>query len=81
MRVFFSDHAVLKLRQRNLDRQKVIQTLKKPDYHEASYGKRQVVYKKFRTLYLKVVFVERKGVYFVVTQHWDQTFNPNIYEN
>lgn len=78
MRIIFSEHSLLKLKQRNIAKQKVIQTIKKPDVVLPSLSKRILAYKKFGTLYLKVVFIEENDTIVVITQHWDQEFTRKI---
>lgn len=78
MRIIFSEHSLLKLKQRNIAKQKVIQTIKKPDVVLPSLSKRILAYKKFGALYLKVVFIEENDTIVIVTQHWDQQFTRKI---
>lgn len=77
MRIIFSEH-LLKLKQRSIAKQKVIQTIKKPDIVLSSLSKRRLAYKKFGTLYLKVVFIKENDTIVVVTQHWDRQFTRKI---
>ncbi len=77
MGILFSDHALLKLRQRNLSQEKVIQALEKPDYVVATYSDRKAAYKKLGKLYLKVIFIEDNADIIVVSQHWEEKFTPH----
>lgn len=54
--IIFTNHALLKLRQRGISPEAVRKTLKSPDYTIPSYSERIIVYKKFDRLYLKVVY-------------------------
>ena len=78
MRIIFSEHSLLKLKQRNIAKQKVIQTIRKPDVVLPSLSKRALAYKKFGALYLKVVFIKENDTIVVITQHWDQQFKRKI---
>jgi len=76
MRVVFSKHSLLKLGQRNISEQKVIDTVRNPDYIFPSYADRRIAYKNFGKLYLKVIFKREKGNTVIITQHWDEAFKP-----
>ena len=78
MRIIFSEHSLLKLKQRSIAKQKVIQTIRKPDATLPSLSDRILVYKKFGALYLKVVFIKESDTIVVITQHWDQQFARKI---
>lgn len=60
MKIIFSNHSLLKLKQRNISKQKIIQAIKKPNAIFPSLSNRKLAYKKFGKLYLKVVFIEKK---------------------
>jgi len=68
--IIFTQHSLLKLKQRNIKRIFVIETLKKPDRQKPSYGLRYIAYKKFEKLYLKVIFKKENKNIIVVTQYW-----------
>jgi SOS response regulatory protein OraA/RecX len=68
--VTFSKHALLKLEQRKLDKSFVFATLEQPDYTQSSHNGRMVAFKKFRTLYMKVIFARKKDDVIVLTQYW-----------
>ena len=74
MAIIFTEHALMKLKQRRISRTLVERTLRKPQFVLRSRGRRKVAYRKFRRLYLKVVFVEERGHTVVITQHWDEAF-------
>ncbi|KKR32113.1 MAG: hypothetical protein UT65_C0008G0013 [Parcubacteria group bacterium GW2011_GWF2_39_8b] len=66
----FSKHALLKLEQRKIGKNFVFATLEKPDYTTGSLGGRAVVFKKFKTLYMKVIFRRKSDITIVITQYW-----------
>lgn len=74
MVVIFSKHASLKLRQRGLTKQRVLEILETPDYIELSYSNRQAAYKKFGRLFLKVIFTKQVKKTIIITQYWDEDF-------
>lgn len=75
MKIIFSAHSLLKLKQRNIIKQKIIQTVKNPDVVLLSLLNRKMAYKKFGKLYLKVVFIEENDKIVIITQYWDEQFN------
>ena len=68
--IIFTDNVRLKLSQRGISEEYVIETMEKPDEERPSYSTRMVRYKKFRKLYLKVVFEKEHGDFIVITTHW-----------
>ena len=76
MSIIFSKHSLLKLGHRGISREKVVQTLERPDYILPSYADRMRAYKKFGKLYLKVVFRRERDDIVVITQHWEEKFQP-----
>lgn len=68
--IIFTQHSLLKLRQREIPQLAVARTLKEPDYTFNSYGDRKIAYKKFNQLYLKVVYKIENQNFVVITQHW-----------
>ncbi len=66
----FSKHALLKLEQRKIGKNFVVATLEKPDYTQEGLGGRMVAFKKFRTLYMKVIFKRKFTTVVVITQYW-----------
>ena len=68
--IFFTQHSLLKLKQRGISKDLVVETLKNPDYVFESYSDREMVFKKFRKLYLKVIYREKFGNISVITQYW-----------
>ena len=75
MKIIFSAHSLLKLKQRNIIKQKIIQTVKNPDVVLLSLLNRKMAYKKFGKLYLKVVFIKESDIIVIITQYWDEQFN------
>ncbi len=70
MMIIFTDHALLKLRQRGISRQIVVQTLKNPDQEQPGHKLRLIRYKKFKKLLMAVVFVAEAHDVIVITAHW-----------
>lgn len=70
--IIFSQHSLLKLKQRKISKEVVKRTLNSPDYKLPSYSGRMVAYKKFDNLYLKVIYRIEKGDIIVITQHWEK---------
>ena len=70
MLIIFSRHAVIKLEQRKINKQFVLETIKSPQLVRPSYGFRQELYRRFAKNYLKVVIVKTKLRIIVVTMHW-----------
>lgn len=68
--IIFTQHALLKLQQRNIKKNLVIKTLNEPDTTFATYGDRVASFKKFGKLYLKVIFRKEGRNIVVITQHW-----------
>jgi len=66
----FSKHSLIKLGQRKIGRNFVIATLENPDYTQESSGGRTIAFKKFRTLYMKVIFKRKTNSTVVITQYW-----------
>ncbi|MDO8551307.1 MAG: DUF4258 domain-containing protein [bacterium] len=70
MKITFSQHALLKLAERNLSQEFVIKTIKDPDFILPSRGNRERAYKRFRNNYLEVIFVKERESTIVITAHW-----------
>jgi len=70
--IIFTNHALLKLKQREILKSAVVRTLKSPDYTIPSYSGRIIAYKKFDKLYLKVVYKIEGLNIVVITQHWEK---------
>lgn len=70
MEIIFSPHAALKITQRKLSRQTIIETVAHPNFSRPSYGLREELYRKFGKNYLKVVVKRESGQIIVITAHW-----------
>ncbi|MBU4298771.1 DUF4258 domain-containing protein [Patescibacteria group bacterium] len=70
--IIFTNHALLKLRQRGISKAAAIESLKSPTYRIPSYSNRMIAYKKFDKLYLKVIYKVENGDIVVITQHWEE---------
>jgi len=70
MLIIFSRHAIIKLEQRKINRQFVIETVKNPELIRPSYGFREELFRKFGKHYLMVVIKRRNESILVLTQHW-----------
>ena len=70
MLIIFSKHALIKLEQRKISKQFVIETIKKPQLTRPSYDFKEELYRKFAKNYLKVVIKRVKKKTIVVTMHW-----------
>ncbi len=77
MEVVFSNHASLKIEQRNISRQLVLKTVNSPDFSQPSRNFREEFYKKFGGKYLKVVIKRDKKSIIVVTAHWIAKYKHN----
>jgi len=67
--IIFTNHALLKLKQRGISKALVKETLKSPDYKIPSYSGRIIIYKKFDKLYLKVIYKIEGGNIVIITQY------------
>jgi len=70
MDIEFSDHAELKISQRKLLREKILETIAHPDFRRPSYSNREELFKNFGKNHLKVVIIEEDSKVVVVTAHW-----------
>ncbi len=68
--IIFTRHSLLKLKQRNISPQLVTKTFKSPDYQFTSCSNREVIYKKFNRLYLRVIYRREREDIIVITQYW-----------
>lgn len=69
LRIVFTKHAVLKLRQRGIRREMVTKTVMNPEklvFEEKKY----CAFRKFGRIYLKVVFKRLGGLAIIITQHF-----------
>jgi hypothetical protein len=70
MSVIFTNHLRIKLGQRRINRQFVIETIKNPHLIRPTYDFREELYRKFGKLYMKVIIKRRKEHIIVLTAHW-----------
>lgn len=70
--IIFTQHSLLKLEQRGITKNLVIEAIRKPDYTFKSYSDRKISYKKFIKLYLKVIFKKEGKDILVITQYWEK---------
>jgi len=70
MSVIFTKHAIIKLEQRKINKQFVLETIKNPDSVRPTYGSRKELYRKFGKHYLKIIIKKRKEYIIVITMHW-----------
>lgn len=74
IKIIFSNHAEIKIKQRMLSKELINETIITPDFIVPGNSNRERAYKKFRTQYLEVVFVKDGTVTIVVTAHWVAKF-------
>lgn len=67
--IVFTKHALIKLGQRNIKRELVLNAIENPDHFVAENGKKYA-YKKFGKLYLKVILRNIGGNVIVITQYF-----------
>ena len=70
MQIVFSEHALLKIRQRVLSKEKILETIDSPHFVQPSYGGREEWYRDFGKNHLKVVIMKENNIVVVVTAHW-----------
>lgn len=70
MMIVFTHHAVLKLAQRNISKNLVIQTVRQPDQLTPTYRNRIAAFKRFGRRYLKVIFRKEGARGIIITQYW-----------
>ena len=70
MKIVFSDHAELKIRQRKLSRQKILETVEHPDFIRESYNGREEWFKDFGKNHLKVIVIIGDEILTIITAHW-----------
>ena len=70
--MIFTQHALLKLEQRNISKLFVLKTLESPDYEFDSFQERKIVYRKFGKLYLKVMYKKEAMNIIIITQYWEE---------
>jgi hypothetical protein len=70
MKIVFSKHALLKIGHRGLEKNKVLETIERPDFVQPSYNFREERYRLYRKNHLKVVVKIEMTRIVVVTAHW-----------
>ncbi len=70
MKIVFSKHSLLQIKQRDLDKTKILATIEHPDFIEPSYNFREERYKLYAKNHLKVVVKIEELRIVVVTAHW-----------
>lgn len=74
--IIFTEHSLLKLKQRKIRKDLITETLNKADFKFLSYGNRKIAHKKFSKSYLKVIYKEENKNLIVITAYWDKQFKP-----
>lgn len=69
MNIIFSRHARVKMAQRRIPAAVVIGAVRFPDIRMPGRSGREELFKKFRSIYLKVIIKEARGKIIVVTAH------------
>ena len=69
MKIVFSRHAKLKIVQRRIPMRAVIEVVRFPEFRTSGYNLREELYRKFRTIYLKVVIKQKQKKIVVITAH------------
>lgn len=70
MKIIFSDHANIKIDQRDLSRDIVIETVNHPDFTRPSKGLREERYKYYGKNWLKVILIKENEEVVIITAHW-----------
>ena len=70
MEIIFSNHANLKINQRELSRDFIIKTINSPDFTRPTRGFREERYKYFGKNWLKVIVIKESDKIVVITAHW-----------
>lgn len=69
LQIIFSRHALIKLEQRGITKDMVIRTIEYPSHLE-TVGGQMHAFRKFRRLYLKVIFTRTEYEIIIITQHF-----------
>ncbi|MBU4369638.1 DUF4258 domain-containing protein [Patescibacteria group bacterium] len=73
--IIFTQHSLIKLSQRNISKEIVKKVVKSPDFTFKSYSNREIAYKGFKKLYLKVIFRKENKNIIIITQYWTKGLN------
>ncbi|HEY4694919.1 MAG TPA: DUF4258 domain-containing protein [Candidatus Nanoarchaeia archaeon] len=68
--VKLTEHAELRLKERNITRDQVAETVESPDLILPARGGRQIAIRKFDGRFLKIVFTKKESGIIVITAHW-----------
>ena len=74
MKIIFSDHSEIKIKQRELSKELISKTVIAPDFIIPSYNNLERAYKQFGKLYLEVIFVKEEEILIIITAHWVEKF-------
>ena len=74
MEIVFSRHAKLKLGQRKISRELVLETIDEPEFSVMGRNFREELHRRFGQNYLKVVVEKGNDKIFVITAHWVAKF-------
>ncbi|MBI3634309.1 MAG: DUF4258 domain-containing protein [Candidatus Yonathbacteria bacterium] len=77
MKIIFSNHAEIKIKQRKLSKDLLNETITAPDFIIPSNSSRERAYKKFRKQYIEVVFIKKGITIVVITAHWVAKFKKS----
>ena len=72
MKINFSDHALLKIKQRNLAKERVIEVVDHPERREVSYNGRYLAEKNFGKLNLRVIYKQEDRMITIITAYWHE---------
>lgn len=72
MRIFFSAHSLEKIGQRNLSRQKIIETVKNPNFILDSYDDRLIAIRNYGQLDLRVIYQIENSAAIIITAYWHE---------
>ena len=70
MKIIFSDHASLKIKERKLSKSFVLKTVQVPDLVRPSRRLREERYKRFGKNWLKVIIIKEHATTVILTAHW-----------
>ena len=79
MRIIFSIHALYKIKERNLSKEQIIETINSPDHQEFTRDDRRLAEKNFGKMNLRVIFCQEDKVITIITAYWhERRKNGNI---
>ena len=70
MEIRFSPHAELKISQRKLVRERIVETVLHPDFSKPGYSGREQLFKDFGKNFMRAIVMRGRGHVTVVTAHW-----------